>query len=155
MEWVMMKRAGKVLTVLIAGILGVWGCAQGPASSNSQADKIHSLETECAKLEKDYRVAASARDTERKKAATLEDDSKRLQKQIDEQKAQLQKEQDAEKAIAKERDELRQQVEARTSERDVLQSRCDRLKKGLQNLLGQDDAALAAPSVTNAPVLGN
>jgi outer membrane murein-binding lipoprotein Lpp len=153
----MMKRAGKLLTVLVVGVLGVWGCANGPANPNGQADKIQKLEGKCADLEKDYRVAASARDEARKKATSLEEESKRLQKQLDEQKAQLQKEQEAEMLIAKERDELRQQIEARTGERDLLQGRCDRLKKGLQNLLGQDDAAMASPSpsVSNAPVLGN
>jgi chromosome segregation ATPase len=156
MEWLMMKRAGKLLTVLLVGILGVWGCAQGPANSGAQADKIQKLESKCAELEKDYRVAASARDSENKKATALQEENKNLQKQIAEQKAQLQKDKDAEKAIARERDDLRQQIEARTSERDVLQSRCDRLKKGLQNLLGQDDSASAAPSTaTSAPVLGN
>ena len=60
------------------------------------------------------------------------------------QLAALQKEVEAGKAVAKERDELRLQVDARTGERDQLQTRCEKMKKGLQTLLGQDDA-LAAP----------
>lgn len=155
MEQVMMKRAGKLLAVLTVGFLGLWGCAQGPANSNGQADKIQKLEGKCAELEKDYRTVAVDRDDARKNAKAFGDDAKRLQKQVDDLKAQLQKEKDEEKVIARERDDLRQQMEARTGERDFLQGRCDRLKKGLQSLLGQDDAAIAAPSVTNAPVLGN
>jgi chromosome segregation ATPase len=153
----MMKRAGKLLTVLVVGVLGVWGCAKGPANPSSPAEKIHALESKCADLEKDYRVAASACDDARKKATSLEEESKRIQKQLDDQKAQLQKEQEVQKLIAKERDDLRLQIEARINERDGLQTRCDRLKKGLQNLLGQDDAAIASPSPTipNTPVLGN
>jgi chromosome segregation ATPase len=149
-----MKRAGKLLTVLTVAVLGAWGCAKGPANSGGQTERIHNLENKCAKLEEDYRGVASARDDARKKAANLEEENKRLQKQLDAQKAQLQKEQDAEKQVARERDDLRQQMESRTNERDVLQFRCDRLKKGLQNLLGQDEAYLASPPQA-APVLGN
>jgi hypothetical protein len=65
--------------------------------------------------------------------------------------------------LAKERDELRQQIETRTTERDFLHGRCERLKKGLQDLLGQDAAYLGspaptvapAPTATTTPVLGN
>jgi chromosome segregation ATPase len=153
----MMKRAGKLLTVLVVGLLGAWGCAKGPANPNGLAEKIQKLEGKCADLEKDYRVAASARDDFRKKATTLEDDNKRLQKQLDEQKAQLNKEVELQKLVVKERDDLRQQIDTRTSERDLLQARCDRLKKGLQNLLGQDDAAIGTTSqpAANTPVLAN
>ena len=50
-------------------------------------------------------------------------------------------------AVARaERDDLRGQVVSRISERDSLQGRCDRLRKGLQNLLTQDDAPLPSPS---------
>ena len=63
---------------------------------------------------------------------------------MDEQVAQLQKQVEAGKLVAKERDDLRQQIDSRTGERDQLQARCDKLKKGLQTLLGQDDA-LSAP----------
>ena len=62
--------------------------------------------------------------------------------------------------LAKEREELRQQVETRVGERDLLQVRCDRLKKGLQSLLGQDEVLLTtpatpAPNLSNAHTLGN
>lgn len=152
-----MKRAGKLVTVLVVAVLGVWGCAKNPAHPNGQAERIRSLESKCAKLEEDYRAVASARDEARKKAVAAEEENKRLHKQIDTQEAQLQKDQDAEKLLTKERDELRQQMETRTNERDVLQFRCERLKKGLQNLLGQDEAYMATPppNFSNAPVLGN
>ena len=140
----MMKRAGKLLTVLVVAVLGLWGCAKGPANPNTQGEKVRSLESRCAKLEEDYRIVASARDDARKKGTSLEEENKRL-------KAQLQNEQDTEKVLAKEREELRQQVETRVGERDLLQMRCDRLKKGLQSLLGQDEAFLTTP--TPAPNL--
>ena len=153
----MMKRAGKILTVVIVGVLGVWGCAKGPATPNGQSEKIRDLEKKCVKLEEDYRTVASARDDARKKATTLEEEGKRLQKQIETQQTQLQKEKEVQQQLVKDRNDLRQQMESRTNERDVLQTRCDRLKKGLQNLLGQDEAYLTSPPQTgNGPaVLGN
>ena len=126
-----MTRTSKVCIVLLVATLGVWGCAQGPANHSAQGEKIRSLESKCAKLEEDYRAVAAARDQARKRTAALEGD--------------LRKEAADRQAAARERDELRDQVKARTGERDGLQVRCDRLKKGLQNLLGEDDAALAAP----------
>ncbi len=137
-----MTRGGKAMSVMLVALLGLWGCAKGPAGHSAQ-DRLHSLEAKCSKLEDDYRSVASARDQARKQAAALEAERTRLQKDLAEARA-----------VFKERDELKQQVTSRTSERDTLQLRCDRLKKGLQNLLGQDDAGLpaapAAPSGTTA-----
>ncbi|SRR5579871_5256451 len=132
-----MTRGGKVLSVMLVVVLGLWGCARGPVGQSAQADRVRSLETKCSKLEDDYRSVAGARDLARKQVAALESERARLQKELADKQALL-----------KERDSLRQQVSTRTSERDTLQQRCDRMKKGLQNLLGQDDAML--PS-TNAP----
>jgi hypothetical protein len=124
---------------MLVAALGVWGCAKGPASHYaSQAERIRALEGKCTKLEEDYRAVASARDQARRKAAALEEDAARLQKELA-----------LHQAVVKERDGLKKAVDARTNERDVLQLRCERLKKGLQNLLGQDDAMGSPPG---APV---
>jgi chromosome segregation ATPase len=133
-----MTRARKALIVLTVAAFGLWGCAQGPSNNAAQAERIKALEAKCGKLEEDYRAVAAARDQARKRVVALE-----------EEKSQLQKEVEALHQLAKERDELRVTVDARTNERDALQMRCDRLKKGLQNLLGQDDALLPP---TNPPV---
>jgi chromosome segregation ATPase len=127
-----MTRGGKVLSVMLVAMLGLWGCAKGPAGHSAQ-DRIHTLEAECSKLKDDYRSVAGARDQARNQLDALKAERTRLQKDLVEAQA-----------VAKERDELRQQVTARTGERDTLQLRCDRLKKGLQSLLGQDDAGLSA-----------
>jgi hypothetical protein len=148
----MINRAGKLLTVLAVAALGLWGCAKGPANPADQAAELHKLEKKCATLEKDYRLVAAERDEANKKTTALEEETKRLQKQLDAQKTQSRKEQEL---FAKERDDLRHQTETRTTERDALQVRCDRLKKGLQNLLGQDEAYLAAPPPSSTGVLGN
>jgi TolA-binding protein len=130
-----MTRGDKMLSVLLVTILGIWGCARGPVGPAAQADRIRSLESKCSKLEDDYRSVANARDQARKQLAALETERTRLQKEVADKQD-----------VVKERDTLREQINKSTSERDNLQQRCDRLKKGLQNLLGQDDAALPAPA---------
>ena len=146
-----MNRVSKPLVVLFVAAVGVWGCSQAnPGQSAAQADQIKALQAKCLKLEDDYKSAAAARDQARKRVATLEEE----RAAVDEQVAQLQKDVEAGKLVAKERDELRQQMDQRTGERDQLQTRCDKLKKGLQTLLGQDDAmvpARPATPVTAAP----
>jgi predicted RNase H-like nuclease (RuvC/YqgF family) len=135
-----MTRGGKALSVMLVVLLGLWGCARGPVGHSAQAERIRSLETKCAKLEDDYRSVAAARDQARKQIAALEAE-----------RAQLKQDLADKQAIVKERDALRQQIATRTNERDNLKLRCDRLKKGLQELLGQDDAMLpAAPAPTAA-----
>jgi uncharacterized coiled-coil DUF342 family protein len=141
-----MTRGGKAFSVMLVALLGLWGCARGPVNQSAQAERIRTLETKCSKLEDDYRAVAGARDQARKQVAALESERVRLQKELADKKA-----------ILKERDSLLAQVATRTNERDNLQLRCDRLKKGLQNLLGQDDAQLSPPSAptstSRAPTL--
>ncbi len=131
-----MTRANKVWTIALVFVLGVWGCARGPANSCAAlTERIQNLESKCAKLEEENKAVAGAREQFRRRVVALENDNARLQKELADRQA-----------IVKERDALKQVVEARTSERDLLQVRCDRLKKGLQSLLGQDDAMLAPPA---------
>jgi TolA-binding protein len=148
-----MNRAGKSLIVLLVAAVGLWGCSQAASNQTAaQADKIKSLEAKVSKLEDDYKAAAAARDQARKRISDLEDQHSQMEEQL----AQLQKEVEAGKLVVKERDELRQEVEARTGERDFLQMRCDKMKKGLQTLLGADDA-LSAPGqqqTQTAPTTG-
>jgi len=139
-----MTRSGKALSVMLVALVGLWGCARGPVGQSAQAERIRSLESKCARLEDDYRAVASARDQARKQLAALETEKANLL--ADKQ------------TVVKERDSLREQIATRTNERDNLKVRCERLKKGLQELLGQDDALLpvpAAPTATsnNTPVV--
>src|SRR6516164_7963128 len=100
-----MSRGGKVLGVMLIVLLGLWGCARGPASHATQAERIHHLEAKCSKLEDDYRSIANARDQARKRVAALESE-----------RAQLLKELEIKQALLKERDALRQQIASRTNE---------------------------------------
>ena len=136
-----MNRAGKLWMVLLVAAVGLWGCNQAASGANGQADKIKALQDKCVRLEDDFKSAATARDQARKQLTALQDEHDQMEEQL----AALQKEVEAGKAVAKEHDDLRQQLDARTGERDTLQTRCDKMKKGLQSLLGQDDA-LSAPA---------
>lgn len=146
-----MNRAGKSLMVMLVAAVGLWGCSQANSGqAAAQADRIKALETKCGKLEDDYKSAAAARDQARKRVSALEEEHT----QMEEQQALMQKDIEAGKLVAKERDDLHQQMEARTGERDMLQTRCDKLKKGLQSLLGQDDALSSPTHPTTPAVIG-
>ncbi len=136
-----MSRGNKALIVLVVASLGVWGCAQGPANGSASAERIRALETKLTKLEDDFRATVAVREQLRKKLATAEQQCSQCRQQIE----QL-------RIAAKERDELRQQLSARTSERDAVQNQFDQLRKGIRTLLGQAEAASGTitPSVTSA-----
>jgi septal ring factor EnvC (AmiA/AmiB activator) len=121
---------------MLVALVGLWGCARGPVGQSAQAERIRSLESKCARLEDDYRAVASARDQARKQLAALETEKANLVA--------------AKQSVVKERDSLRQQIATRTNERDNLKVRCERMKKGLQELLGQDDALLPTPAAPTA-----
>jgi DNA repair exonuclease SbcCD ATPase subunit len=137
-----MTRFSKATIVMVVTACGLWGCAQGPAGSAAREERLRALEAKCAKFEEDYRAVAAARDQAKRNVATLELEKVRFQKEVA-----------AKRELEKEREELKKQLESRISERDQLQARCDRLKKGIQNLLGQDDGnspAASGPGLTPA-----
>jgi hypothetical protein len=124
-----MNRFNRGFLVMLVASLGLWGCARSAADHGASAERIRKLELECARWKQDYHDAAKARDVQKERAKTSEAERARLEKELEQQQT-----------IVKERDVLRDQLASRVSERDLLQQRCDRLKKGLQNLLGQDEA---------------
>ena len=92
-----MTRANKALVVMVIGVLGLWGCAQGPTSGSSASlERIRALESKCTKLEDDYRAVASARDQLRKKITAAEEERARLQQELT-----------IRQGVMKERDELK------------------------------------------------
>jgi TolA-binding protein len=133
-----MSRAHKALVVLLVTALGVWGCAQGPGQHGAgHSKKIEGLETRYAQKEDECRSLAAARDQIRKKLA-----------EVEQQRLQALKELEQQKAVQQERDELRQQLQTRTGERDALQNQFEQFRKGVRSLLLQADTA-----ATSAPVL--
>ena len=142
-----MTRFHKALAVMVVTALGLWGCAQG---NNGQAERLRALENKCNKLEEDYKAVAGARDTLRKKLQTVEEEQARLQQEADAHKPLLEERQN----LLKEKEELTQQINTRTAERDAMQGQMEQVRKGLKNLLGQADAALkpaGAPALSAAP----
>jgi septal ring factor EnvC (AmiA/AmiB activator) len=133
-----MNRASKAFIVFLVFGMGIWGCAQGPVGGASTAERLKTLEGKCAKLEEEQRTLASTRDQLRKKLAESEDLRTKAQRDLEECLTAV-----------KERDELRQQVNLRTSERDALQNQIEHLRKSIRGLLSQVDSAM---SVTSQPV---
>lgn len=126
-----MSRTNQWLIAMAFGVVSIWGCADSQSTGPSAADRLKALETKNAKLEDDFRAVVAARDQLRRKLAAAEDQQAQLQKEGQEQ---LQK-------LTQERDDLRQQVVARTGERDVLMGQFEQVRKGIKELLGQVDAA--------------
>lgn len=119
-----MKRMHKALIVAFVASCGLWGCAQGPTNGSASLERLRALEAKNTKLEEDYRAAAATRDQLRKKVA--EADTK-LQ------------------ALATERDDVKQQLAARTAERNTAQSQYEDFRKTLRDLLGRAEANLQGP----------
>jgi chromosome segregation ATPase len=125
-----MNQAGKAMVVFAIAAMGLWGCAQGPAAGGASAERLRALEAKVTKLEEDFRGAVAARDQLRKKLTTAEEEKSQLAKQVD----QL-------VLVAKERDELKVQLTARTTERDTLQNQFNDFRKGIKTLLGQTESS--------------
>jgi len=130
-----MSRADHALILLTFAVAGVWGCAQGSSPGPSASERLKALEVKNAKLEEDFRAVAAARDSLRRRVTALEEQQQVLQQQAD----TLQK-------VTRERDELREQLAARTAERDNLTVQLTQFRKGLKDLIGQVEAVLAQPA---------
>ena len=118
----MNQPSNKTFIVALVITFGLWGCSSSGPNPKAQAEKIKSLEERLAKMETDYQSTLSQREELKQKVTTLEEKLCIHQK------------------VVKERDEFKVVSEQRASERDALQIRCEMFKKGLQELIGQDDA---------------
>ncbi len=115
-----MYRARVALPVLLGVIVALWGCTP---PQNPTADR--SLETRVAKLEKELKAA---------------------QEQVTTLTAQVRVEQTRTKEVEKEREDLRAALKLRTDDLAKSQGELDSVRKGLRDLLGKVDAALAPSS---------
>ncbi len=125
-----MSRASKALAVFFVASLGLWGCSQGPTNGPGSLERIRTLEAKHSKLEEEYRATAIVRD--------------QLRKQTQEQEDQVQ-------ALQKERDDLRQQLAARTAERNTAQVQYEQFRNGIKDLLGRAEASLNPLAPTPPP----
>lgn len=109
-----MSRAAIALPILLGIIVVLWGCSPYQ-SANSSAPPDKTLEARVEKLEKELKSA---------KELTTAEQTKRL-------------------AAEKDRDALKVQLKARGDDLAKAQTDLDGLRKGLKDLLGKADAALA------------
>lgn len=117
-----MSRAAIALPILLGIIVVLWGCSPYQSSATAPPDK--SLEVRVEKLEKELKAA---------KEQTTGEQTKRV-------------------AAEKERDALKAQVKLRGDELTRAQADLDGLRKGLKDLLGKADAALAPFEPSGATV---
>ena len=135
-----MTRSHKVLGFLFVAMLGLYGCARGPAAS-ANGDRA-ALEAKVQRLEEDFRAAAAARDSFRQRLLAAEDKLALTQKSLDRTTATATQER-------QERDAARAEVKTRTAERDTLQVQYDGFRKNIKELLGTAEAAMNAPATPN------
>ena len=132
-----MTHSHKVLGFLFVAMLGLYGCARGPAGS-ANGDRT-ALEAKVQRLEEDFRAAAAARDSFRQRLLASEEKQTLTQKSLDQATASLTQERT-------DRDATRAELRARTTERDNLQTQYDGFRKNIKELLGTAEAAMNAPA---------
>ncbi|MFO0805759.1 MAG: hypothetical protein U0791_21870 [Gemmataceae bacterium] len=138
-----MTRSHKVLGFLFVAMLGLYGCARGPAGGNERA----ALEAKVQRLEEDFRAAAAARDTFRTRLLAAEEKANQTQKSLESASASATQ-------AHRERDAARAELKSRTQERDALQTQYDGFRKNIKELLGTAEAALNTPAAPPTVVVG-
>jgi len=139
-----MTRSHKVLGFLLVAVLGIYGCARGPATASGGSG---GLEAKVQRLEEDFRAAAAARDSFRQKLLAAEEQQGRLQRQLEQDRA----------AAAQEREALTAQVKARTAERDHFQTQYGNFLRSIKEQIDKAETAMnagpspAAPAVAGTP----
>lgn len=136
-----MTRSHKIIGFLIVAGLGVYGCAKVPSAQSTGSDKHPSLQAKAQRLEEDYRSVAAARDQFRQKLQAAEERQSQLQRQLDQAQADA----------ATERETLKAEIKARTTERDIVAVQYDGFRKSLKDLIGQAENSLGNPTLPTAP----
>jgi septal ring factor EnvC (AmiA/AmiB activator) len=128
-----MARHYKVLGFLLVALLGAYGCAKGPGSAAS-TESNSTTTVKAQKLEEDYRAAIAARDQLRQKLVAAEEQQAKAQRELEQARA----------AAATEREALKNELKARTGERDAVNAQFETFRKNLKDLLGNADTAVGA-----------
>jgi uncharacterized coiled-coil DUF342 family protein len=132
-----MARSFKVLGFLLVTVLAIYGCAR-PAAEPTFSTNEPAAPGKVQRLEEDYRTALAARDEARQQLAAAEEQhakaKQELEKQLEQTKA----------AAAAERDALKNEIKARTGERDAVNAQYETFRKTLRELLTSADGAAGA-----------
>jgi chromosome segregation ATPase len=137
-----MSRSRQAIGVLIVTLFGLWGCSRAPSAdggSSATAEKLKAVETKLARLEDDFRAAASARDQLSKKLMAAEEARTALQGQVAKMTQDI-----------KAKDE---QLQARTAERDSVAAQHKMLKDGLKDLLTKMEPEVKPEGSPMAPII--
>lgn len=142
-----MTRSHQVLGLLLAALVGVYGCHRA-AGGSADGGRLAQLEAKVQRLEEDFRATAAARDAARKQLAATQAELAQARKQLTEATA-------AAAGLRQEREEAAAALAARTAERDGVQAQYDAFRRSLRDMLGQAEAAAApapmAPPTDAAP----
>jgi septal ring factor EnvC (AmiA/AmiB activator) len=128
-----MPRHYKVLGFLLVTMFGIYGCAKGPGSAATTESGTSST-AKVQKLEEEHRAALAARDHFRQKLVAVEEQQARTQQELEQARA----------AAAAERDALKNEVKARTTERDAVNTQYETFRKNLKELIGNADSSIGA-----------
>jgi chromosome segregation ATPase len=136
-----MPRSHQVLGIAIVAVVGIWGCSRAPSadSASATAEKLKTVEAKLARLEEDFRAAASARDQLSQKLHAAENARTALQADV----AKLARDMKA-------KDDL---IQTRTAERDQALSQLKALKDGLKEILAKLDDGPKSEGVPTVPVI--
>jgi septal ring factor EnvC (AmiA/AmiB activator) len=127
-----MSRSHQALGVLVVALFGLWGCSRAPSADSGSAEKLKAVESKLARLEDDFRAAASARDQLTKKLIAAEEARAALLRDI------------------KGKDDL---LQARTSERDQVAGQFKALKDGLKELLAKAEGETKPEGSPGVPII--
>jgi len=129
-----MPRSHQVAALLIVSLFGLWGCSRAPSadSGSATAEKLKAVETKLAKLEQDFRAAASARDQLSRKLNAAEGQVERLNKDV------------------KIKDDV---IQMRTAERDQAAGQFKTLRDGLKDLLAKVEEGPKSEGPLTVPVI--
>jgi septal ring factor EnvC (AmiA/AmiB activator) len=136
-----MSRSRQAAGILLVAVFGLWGCTRAPStdSSNATAEKLKVVETKLARLEEDFRAAASARDQLSKRLTATEEERTALQGQV--------------ATLTKDNKAKDEQLSTRTQERDQVAQQHKVLKDGLKDLLAKMEPETKPEGSTAVPVI--
>lgn len=137
-----MTRSRHAVGVLLVAVFGLWGCSRAPSADNGSAatvEKLKAVETKLARLEDDFRAAASARDQLSKKLLAAEEARTALVVQVDRMGKDL-----------KVKDE---QIGLRTTERDQAAGQFKALRDELRELLTRAENGMKSEGSPSVPVI--
>lgn len=118
-----MNRAFVLVGIFAGALVTMWGCSNGSTRA-ALADRVNTLESKTAKLESELRNVMAIRDQAKQQLAKAEGHIQKLQQ------------------VVKERDELKIQLQVRTSERDQVLAQYDEFRRSIKDMVGQADTTV-------------